>query len=75
MSATATLTAAVPVLAPAPEPHDLLRRSEVAEMLRVNPRTVTKLRDRLKPLRISVGVWRWRRADVLRFIESLAVAG
>jgi hypothetical protein len=69
-----TLTTAAE-LAVATAALDLMSRKQVATLLGVHVKTVSKISDKLRPLRISPGVQRWRRSDVLRYLESLATAG
>ena len=69
-----TIMPATPTADPSPADFArcLLRRREVAAMLGIHPKTVSKIKDRLRPLHIAPRVWRWRRADVLAYIEGLA---
>jgi excisionase family DNA binding protein len=54
---------------------ELLKAAQVAEMLGVSKRTVWKLRDEGALLHVRVrGCIRWRRADVLKYVEQLEVA-
>lgn len=51
-------------------PDELLTRDEVAALLKVHPKTVTRLPIPSVPL--GRRLRRWRRQDVLRWIEERA---
>jgi predicted DNA-binding transcriptional regulator AlpA len=64
-------TASTPQIAPA-----LLDAKAGASLLSVSLRKFHQLRDELpKPVRLSARVVRWRRSELLSYVENLAVAG
>jgi excisionase family DNA binding protein len=53
---------------------ELLTTKDVAALLRVSRRTVSRLRARGElpaPVRLGAGIFRWRRADVQKYITDL----
>jgi hypothetical protein len=51
-----------------------VKRSEAAALLGISTKTLDKLRPRLSPVVIGERAYRYRLADVLRYLDSLASA-
>jgi excisionase family DNA binding protein len=54
------------------EPENLLTITDVSEMLRVSPKTIYNwaYRDLIPRIKLGRGLLRFRRTDILRWIES-----
>jgi excisionase family DNA binding protein len=59
------------------EPPAMLKLGEVAEMLKVSTRTVRRLvvRGVLRPLAVSVRCLRFRRSDIVQYLDDLSRKG
>jgi hypothetical protein len=66
-----------PVSAPfAPPTGEVVYRpDEVCAMLRISKKTLSKIRNRLRPVIIAKRIWRYRAEDVAHYLETSASAG